>query len=96
MAALREERSFQFTEPTRGLDSIALETSARRDGDTWVLSGQKKWIGNGIIADVVVVAGTPTTGRSRRSWWEGHPGLRREAHRRKGVAAGAVWQAESR
>jgi glutaryl-CoA dehydrogenase len=38
-----------------GSDSVALETSARRDGDAWVLNGEKRWIGNGTIADVVVV-----------------------------------------
>jgi glutaryl-CoA dehydrogenase len=32
-----------------------LETTARRDGDSWVLDGRKKWIGNGTIADVIVV-----------------------------------------
>ncbi len=41
--------------PYRGARVATLETSARRDGDTWVLNRQKKWIGNGIIADVVVV-----------------------------------------
>jgi glutaryl-CoA dehydrogenase len=29
------------------LDAVGLETSARRDGDSYVLNGQKKWIGNG-------------------------------------------------
>ena len=33
----------------------ALETTARRDGDHWVLNGAKRWIGNGSIADVVIV-----------------------------------------
>src|SRR3954467_5410686 len=34
--------AFALTEPQHGSDSIALETSARRDGDTWVLNGVKK------------------------------------------------------
>jgi hypothetical protein len=38
-----------------GSDSVALETSARRDGSDWVLDGAKRWIGNGSIADVVIV-----------------------------------------
>ena len=38
-----------------GSDSVALETSARRDGDEWVIEGTKKWIGNGTLADVIVV-----------------------------------------
>jgi glutaryl-CoA dehydrogenase len=44
-----------LTEPDHGSDSVGLETTARRDGDAWVLDGSKKWIGNGSIADVVVV-----------------------------------------
>jgi glutaryl-CoA dehydrogenase len=55
MAALDVIGAFALTEPDHGSDSIALETSARRDGEHWVLDGAKKWIGNGSIADVVVV-----------------------------------------
>lgn len=47
--------AFALTEPEHGSDSIALETTARRDGDHWVLDGTKRWIGNGTIADLVVV-----------------------------------------
>jgi glutaryl-CoA dehydrogenase len=55
MAALDTLGAFALTEPLHGSDSIALETTARRDGDAWVLDGQKKWIGNGTLADVIVV-----------------------------------------
>ena len=55
MARLEKIGAFALTEPAHGSDSIALETSARRDGDDWVLNGRKRWIGNGSIADVVVV-----------------------------------------
>src|SRR4029453_17624623 len=55
MAALDKLGAFALTEPTHGSDSVALETSAPRDGDEWVINGQKKWIGNGTLADVVVV-----------------------------------------
>ncbi|MET0739940.1 MAG: acyl-CoA dehydrogenase family protein [Candidatus Nanopelagicales bacterium] len=55
MARLEKIGAFALTEPSHGSDSIALETSARRDGDEWVLNGHKRWIGNGSIADVVVV-----------------------------------------
>jgi len=47
MAALDKLGAFALTEPTHGSDSGALETSARRDGDDWVINRQKKWIGNG-------------------------------------------------
>jgi glutaryl-CoA dehydrogenase len=55
MARLEKIGAFALTEPAHGSDSIALETSARRDGDEWVLDGRKRWIGNGSFADVVVV-----------------------------------------
>jgi glutaryl-CoA dehydrogenase len=55
MARLDKLGAFALTEPDHGSDSVSLETSARRDGDSYVLSGRKKWIGNGSIADVVVV-----------------------------------------
>jgi glutaryl-CoA dehydrogenase len=32
-----------------------LETTARRDGDHWILDGEKRWIGNGTFADLVIV-----------------------------------------
>jgi len=53
MAKLTTIGAFALTEPAHGSDSVGLETTARRDGDTWVLDGEKKWIGNGTIADVV-------------------------------------------
>jgi glutaryl-CoA dehydrogenase len=55
MAQLELLGAFALTEPLHGSDSVALETSARRDGDGWVINGQKKWIGNGTLADVVVL-----------------------------------------
>jgi glutaryl-CoA dehydrogenase len=55
MAALDKIGAFGLTEPEHGSDSVALETSARRDGDQWVLNWAKRWIGNASIADVIVV-----------------------------------------
>ncbi len=55
MATMDKLGAFALTEPEHGSDSIALETTARRDGDEWVLNGAKRWIGNGTIADLVVV-----------------------------------------
>ena len=55
MARLDAVGAFALTEPEHGSDSVALETSARREGDGWVLDGAKRWIGNGSVADVVVV-----------------------------------------
>lgn len=55
MAALAKIGAFALTEPGHGSDAVGLETTVRRDGDHWVLSGAKRWIGNASIADVVVV-----------------------------------------
>ncbi|WJY68525.1 acyl-CoA dehydrogenase family protein [Corynebacterium auris] len=55
MAKLEKTGAFALTEPDHGSDSVSLETSARREGDTWVLNGHKRWIGNGHAGDVIVV-----------------------------------------
>jgi len=44
-----------LTEPDAGSDPGSMRTRARRDGDDWVLHGQKMWITNGSTADVAVV-----------------------------------------
>jgi alkylation response protein AidB-like acyl-CoA dehydrogenase len=44
-----------MTEPGTGSDLQGIQTSARRDGDAWVLSGAKTFITNGIMADLVIV-----------------------------------------
>ncbi|MEA2361014.1 MAG: glutaryl-CoA dehydrogenase [Thermoleophilaceae bacterium] len=46
---------FGLTEPDSGSDPGSMRTRARRDGDDWILHGQKMWITNGSIADVAVV-----------------------------------------
>ncbi|MGD8996992.1 MAG: acyl-CoA dehydrogenase [Anaerolineae bacterium] len=46
--------AFGLTEPQAGSDAGATQTRARRDGDDWVINGQKIYITNGSIADVVV------------------------------------------
>jgi glutaryl-CoA dehydrogenase len=56
MARMETVGSFALTEPDSGSDiARGMTTSARREGDTWVLNGQKKWIGNGTWCDVCVV-----------------------------------------
>jgi acyl-CoA dehydrogenase len=47
--------AFALTEPEAGSDVAAMSTSARRDGDTYVLDGEKVFISNGGIADVYTV-----------------------------------------
>jgi glutaryl-CoA dehydrogenase len=95
MARLESIGAFALTEPTHGSDSVALETSARPDGDTWVLNGAKRWIGNGSIADVVVVWARDTTDGQVKGFLveKGTPGFVAEPITGKG-AARAVWQAQ--
>ena len=55
MAAGRAIGCFGLTEPDAGSNPAAMRTSAKRDGDDWVLNGSKQWITNGTIADVAIV-----------------------------------------
>jgi glutaryl-CoA dehydrogenase len=56
MMSMDKIGAFALTEPEGGSDvARGLRTTARRDGDEWVLNGAKRWIGNGTFADHVVV-----------------------------------------
>src|SRR6266487_4222284 len=56
MARMEKISSFGLTEPEVGSGaSRGLTTTARREGDIWVLNGQKIWIGNATFADVVII-----------------------------------------
>jgi glutaryl-CoA dehydrogenase len=55
MAAGEAIGCFGLTEPDSGSDPSSMRTSARRDGDDWVLNGTKMWITNGGVADVAVI-----------------------------------------
>ena len=97
MARLEAIGAFALTEPEHGSDSVALETSARRDGDGWVLDGAKRWIGNGSIADVVVVwARSDEDGQVKGFLVEKDTdGFEAVTMEGKG-ASRAIWQAEIR
>ncbi|MET8956477.1 acyl-CoA dehydrogenase family protein [Streptomyces sp. NPDC004129] len=56
MATMEKIGAFALTEPLGGSDvSGGMRTTAKREGDTWVINGAKKWIGNATFADHVVV-----------------------------------------
>ncbi|HEY6748971.1 MAG TPA: acyl-CoA dehydrogenase family protein [Mycobacteriales bacterium] len=56
MGRMEKIGAFALTEPTGGSDVAGgLRTTARRDGDGWVLDGSKRWIGNGTFCDYMVV-----------------------------------------
>src|SRR5688500_7927397 len=55
MARIEKIGAFALTEPDHGSDSVGLETTARRTGDSFRLDGRKKWIGNASFADHVIV-----------------------------------------
>ncbi len=73
---------FALSEPASGSDAAAMRTSARRDGDAWVLNGTKNFITNGASADIALVfAQTQGEGPLLAS------GSERTKARHKGIAA---------
>src|SRR3954451_1386557 len=72
--------AYAVTEPQAGSDVKSLKTTAKRDGDEWVLNGTKVFITNGGIADVHVVVATVdpelgTRGQASFVVAKGTPGL---------------------
>jgi acyl-CoA dehydrogenase len=72
--------AYAVTEPQAGSDVKSLKTTAKRDGDEWVLNGTKVFITNGGIADVHVVVATVdpelgTRGQASFVVGKGTPGL---------------------
>jgi glutaryl-CoA dehydrogenase len=55
MARIEKIGAWGLTEAKHGSDSVMLETSARREGDEWVLNGEKRWIGNATFADLIII-----------------------------------------
>jgi len=55
MARLDKIGAFALTEAAHGSDAVAMETTATPDEQGYVLDGEKRWIGLGTIADVIVV-----------------------------------------
>ena len=56
-----------MTEPGAGSDLAGIRTSARRDGDHYVVNGAKTFITNGINADLVITAVRTGDGPAQRA-----------------------------
>jgi acyl-CoA dehydrogenase len=59
--------AFALSEPEAGSDPASMRTSAVRDGDEWVINGQKSWITNSGVADFYVVFATTDRANRRTS-----------------------------
>ncbi len=56
MQQLKKIGAFGLTEPLVGSATAGgLTTTCRREGDTWILNGQKKWIGNSTFSDITII-----------------------------------------
>lgn len=58
--------AFALSEPNVGSDPAAIELTAQRSGDDWLLNGSKFWISNGSIADLIVVFAQTEPGARHR------------------------------
>jgi glutaryl-CoA dehydrogenase len=93
MARLETIGAFALTEPRHGSDSVALETSVRRDGDAYVIDGEKRWIGNASFADVTIVWARDEAGHVGAYVVEkGTPGFDASALITGKVGKRAIWQ----
>ena len=63
MARMERLGAFALTEPERGSDAAHVLTTARQVGQHFVLNGRKRWIGNGTIADLIIVWARDEGGR---------------------------------
>lgn len=67
--------AFALSEPDAGSDVAAMQTSARLDGDHYVLNGTKTWISNGGIADMYCVFARTSPGQRRADGTIGAHGI---------------------
>ena len=97
LARLDAIGAFALTEAEHGSDSVALETRARRDGEGWVIDGDKRWIGNASIADVTVVWARSEEDDQVKGFLveKDTPGCEATTMEGKG-ASRAIWQANIR
>jgi glutaryl-CoA dehydrogenase len=94
MARLDLIGAFALTEPDHGSDAVTLETRVRRLGDGYVIDGDKRWIGNAMFADLMVVWARDANDEVGAYVVEnGTPGVETELITGK-IAKRASWQAD--
>jgi glutaryl-CoA dehydrogenase len=55
MAKLEKIGAFGLTEPLQGSDAVGIRTTAKKDGNHYILNGAKRWIGNASMSQVLVI-----------------------------------------
>ena len=63
MARLEKIGAFGLTEPEQGSDAAHIQSRAILDGESYVLNGTKRWIGNAAIADILIIWARDENGR---------------------------------
>jgi alkylation response protein AidB-like acyl-CoA dehydrogenase len=63
-------QAFGVTEPDAGLDTLSIRTRARRDGDSYLVNGQKIWTSRALQSDLMLLlARTSDAGEEQPRWW---------------------------
>ena len=82
---------FGLTEPNVGSDVSSLETTAKKNGNNWVINGSKQWISEASIADIAVVWAKTDDGIRGFLLEKGTKGFEQKSTKRKGsMRAGDV------
>jgi len=55
MRTLDKIGAFGLTEPYRGSDAVGIQTKAKKDGDSYILNGAKRWIGNATMSQILLI-----------------------------------------
>ena len=81
LASGRKIGGWSLTEPTAGSDAGGTKTTARRDGEQWVLNGSKTFTTHGSVGDTIVVFAVTDPGQGKKGISafvidKGHPGFR--------------------
>lgn len=55
MVKMEKLGAFGLTEPLRGSNAVDVQTRAKKDGDSYILNGAKRWIGNASLSDILII-----------------------------------------